>query len=105
MKEIVCPYCNTKESDFLNTYMLGCPKCYQVFSKKIHEFLLNIGQGEEHVGKTEKLSKRERELLEEYHALFLEKEKAVIEGKFSETAEITKAIFELSEELKERGLL
>lgn len=105
MIDKVCPNCNRKESEFLNTYMLGCPKCYEVFSKKIQEFLLNVGQGESHKGKAIKLSNKDRELLEEYHALFIEKEKAVIEGRFTDTAEISRTIFELSEELKKRGLL
>jgi protein-arginine kinase activator protein McsA len=85
--------------------MLGCPNCYLTFEKKIHEFLLNVGQGEIHKGKRVKLSIKDRELLEEYHALFLEKEKAVLDGRFTETAEISKAIYELSEELKSRGVL
>ncbi len=105
MMDKICPNCKTKESEFLETYMLGCPKCYEVFSKKIEEFLLNIGQGEFHKGKAIKLSKEDRELLEEYHALFIEKEKAVIDGRFSDTAEISKTIYELSKELQERGLL
>jgi protein-arginine kinase activator protein McsA len=105
MTEKVCHVCGTSESDFLNTYMLGCPACYEVFDKKVHEFLLNIGQGEVHKGKTVKLSVIDRELLEEYHALFLEREKAVIEGDFSKTPEISKAIQELMEELKSRGVL
>lgn len=105
MTDKVCPNCNRKESEFLSTYMLGCPKCYDVFSKKIEEFLLNIGQGDCHKGKTLKLSSKDRELLAEYRALFIEKEKAVIEGRFTDTAEISKIIYELSEELKERGIL
>ena len=105
MKEIICPFCKTKESDFLNTAMLGCPNCYDSFKKTIEEMLLNIGQGREHKGKTLELSKTEKILLEQYQNLFLEKEKAVIEGRFSDMAKISNKIFELSNELKERGLL
>ena len=59
-----------------------------------------------HTGKTPyNLSNIDRELFAEYKRLILEKERATIEGRFSDIRQLSKQIIELSEELRERGVL
>ena len=57
------------------------------------------------MGKKPKLTRLDRELLSDYQTYLKEKEKAGLEGRFSDMAKINKIITELSEELKRRGLL
>ena len=105
MNDQICPKCKTKKSDFLETGMLGCPECYYAFEKVIDEFLKNIGQSGFHSGKKPLLKEDERKLLLTYQTLFSKKERAGLEGRFEDMAEISKDIEILRDELKERGLL
>ena len=57
------------------------------------------------MGKKPKLSKLDRELLSDYQTYLKEKEKAGIDGRFSDMAKLNKLITDLSEELKRRGLM
>ena len=57
------------------------------------------------MGKKPKLSKLDRELLSDYQTYLKQKEKAGIDGRFSDMAKLNKLITDLSEELKRRGLM
>ncbi len=105
MYEKVCKGCGTRLSQFYNTGMLGCEKCYQAFESEIMVALKKIQGRTFHTGKTQKVSGLDRELLSEYNALIKEKERATIEGRFSDIRELAEQILSLSEELKERGLM
>lgn len=102
--EKICPNCGTKLSQFMNTYMLGCPHCYQAFSVEIYDSLKKIQAKSYHTGKQPKLSGVERDLIEEYEYLLRQKEKAGEQHRFSDMAEISEQIFQLKEELKRRGI-
>lgn len=100
----VCKNCGFRLSEYYNTFMLGCPHCYQTFEREISESLKKVQYQNFHTGKIPRLQGLDRELLDEYKKLISEKEKAGLEGRFSEMAELTNQIFELREELKKRGL-
>jgi protein arginine kinase activator len=105
MIDKVCPVCRTALSKFYKTGMLGCPACYEVFYSEIAKTIEQVQEGFYHQGKIPKLTEEDRELLEEYKLKALEKEKAVIEGRFEDATEINKDVYYLAKELKKRGLL
>ncbi len=45
-----CEICGTTIQEFKKTGKLGCPHCYEVFSKEIHRFILKTHNGTKHFG-------------------------------------------------------
>lgn len=105
MYEKVCSVCGQKLSTFYSTGYLGCENCYKEFESEITATLKNIQGGTFHVGKKPEFYGIERELMSDYNAYLKEKEKAIIEKRFSDVAKLNKLIAEISEELKRRGLI
>lgn len=105
MYDKVCKSCGTYLSTFYSTGMLGCPNCYKAFEKEITSTLYRVQGGTYHAGKRPSVSSLEKELLSEYKRLIKEKERATIEGRFSDIRELAEQILSLSEELKRRGIL
>ena len=105
MYDKACKKCNYRLSEFYRTGMLGCPDCYKAFAPEIRAALDNIQGAALHVGKTPRFSDVDKQLLSEYRRLLAEKEKAGLEKRFSDMAEITREISLLTEELKRRGLI
>ena len=105
MYEKVCNYCGTTLSEFMKTYMLGCPHCYQAFENEIITSLKSVQGKTFHAGKTPKIVGLDRELLNEYDRLIKEKEDATLDGRFSRINELSQEILDLAEELKRRGIL
>ena len=105
MYEKICENCGTRLSDFYRTGMLGCSDCYEVFKTEIEETLLQIQAGSVHTGKTLPFSSEEKMLLSTYENLFKEKERAVMEGRFTDVKIISERLSRLREELREKGLI
>jgi len=105
MYDKLCENCGRLLSEFYNTGMLGCEHCYKAFEKEIVLALKKIQGRTFHTGKTQKISNIDRELIAEYKRLIKEKELATIEGRFGDIRELAEQIIELSEELKNRGLI
>ena len=105
MIDKVCNQCGTSLSSFYATGMLGCPYCYKAFDKEIIKTLHKIQGKAFHVGKEPKQSSVDKQLLDEYKRLIMEKEKATIEGRFSDIRFLADKILQLSNELKDRGIL
>ena len=104
MYDKVCEKCGTRLSEYYQTGMLGCPECYNAFRTEIISTLSSIQKSTEHTGK--KLSYGlDKELISEYKRLLAEKELAVMDGRFDDLREISSLLFDLSEELKKRGLI
>ena len=105
MYDKVCRTCGTKLSSFYKSSMLGCPNCYKAFGQEIIGALNSIQGGTFHVGKTPKLSSIDRELLNEYHNLIKERERASIEKRFDVVNQLNIEIHDLAIELEKRGLI
>lgn len=105
MYDKICPTCKTLLSQFYNTSMLGCPDCYKAFEREITLALKKVQGGTLHVGKTPYGTQLDKQLLDEYNDLIKAKERAVLDERFEDVNEISKQILELSEELKNRGLI
>jgi len=105
MYDKICKSCGWRLSQFYNSGMLGCPECYKAFQREIEVALRDIQGSTIHVGKTPNVSGSDKELLSEYTRLLNEKEKAGLDGRFSDMAKIGRQIEELIKVLKERGLI
>lgn len=101
----VCKHCGTTLSEFMQTYMLGCPRCYEVFNAEIVTSLKKVQGRTFHVGKSPKLKGVDRELVHEYQRLLKEKEDAALDGRFKRMKELSQEIIDLAEELKRRGIM
>ena len=105
MYDKICKSCGTRLSEFYETGMLGCPDCYNAFRTEIISALKKVQGATTHIGKSPSFGGVDKELIAEYHHLIAEKERAGLEGRFSDMAKINSLIIELSDELKNRGLL
>lgn len=106
MYDKICNFCGKRLSEFYQTGMLGCPHCYKAFEKQVVSTLYKIQGKTFHVGKTPyNLSNEDRALLSKYKRLLSEKERATIEGRFSDIRSLTKEILEISNQLKSRGII
>lgn len=105
MYDKVCPVCGRRLSEFYNTSMLGCPKCYEAFRGEILIALKKIQGKDFHVGKSPAVNSIDKELLNEYQMLLKEKEEAALERRFQDMCRISEDILNLKAELKRRGLI
>lgn len=105
MYEKRCSSCGTTLSSFYKSGYLGCPDCYREFESEITATLKDIQGGEYHVGKKPLLTGLDKELLSDYNTYIKEKERACLEGRFTDMAKLNNLIAELGEELKRRGLI
>lgn len=55
VKERVCPYCGTSESQLVDRYKFGCAKCYEVFADRAADFVKDL-RGGEYRGKYAKIA-------------------------------------------------
>lgn len=100
-----CKFCGTKLSSYYDTGYLGCSDCYKEFEKEITASIKKFQGGVVHVGKKPKILPDDRKLLNDYKLYLEEKERAILEKRFTDTAKINKILVSLSEELKRRGLI
>lgn len=105
MKNKICRVCGYALSDFYATGMLGCPACYDEFRAELKPAIKDAQCGNcIHTGEPP-AGGEERAMLSEYRSLIAEKERAVIERRFDDSARLSEDIFALGEELKARGLI
>ena len=106
MIDKVCNNCGKSLSEFYATGMLGCPHCYKAFEKQIVQTLYKIQGKTFHAGKSPyNIGAIDRQMLAEYKWLLSEKERATLVGRFSDIRALSQQILEISNELKNRGLL
>ena len=105
MYEKICKKCGTRLSSFYSTGMLGCSHCYDAFRQEILVTLDKIQGATSYVGKSPNESKLDRQLLSEYQMLINEKERATLEGRFTDMRRLSQEIDALGKELKRRGLI
>lgn len=100
-----CATCKKTLSEFYQTGLLGCPDCYYAFGAEVLRTIKKVQGTQTHIGKKPKYSSVDRELLEEYKKLMVQKEQAGIDGRFDDMAKISRHAYELLEELQRRGLM
>ncbi len=105
MYDKVCKSCGYRLSEYFNSGYLGCPECYKQFREEIRPSLKRIQVEVDYRGKRPKLSFADREILNEYNALLVEKDKAFLEKRFDDIEKINRLLIDLSGELKRRGII
>jgi len=50
-KDLSCPVCHLRRSDFAKTSRLGCPACYETFREDLEPLLRDAHTGARHIGK------------------------------------------------------
>lgn len=56
VKQVSCDSCGTTFEDIVNTGMMGCGNCYDVFSRRLDPILKRIQGANRHVGRIGKIS-------------------------------------------------
>ncbi len=105
MNDKRCPQCGYTLKEYYKTGYLGCPECYRQFAAEIIPSLAKIQGGTTHVGKKPVVGRLDRELLKDYRYYLKEKERACLDGRFDDMAEISSILNELTQELTKRGLI
>lgn len=104
MKNKSCYECGYTLAEFYKTGMLGCPDCYNAFREELISAIKDVQNGAyEHCG--DMPDDEDKWLLKKYKELLAEKEQAVIEERFDDSATLAEEISEIVSELEERGLI
>lgn len=96
-KEIVCPKCQTRLSEFVKTGFLGCPDCYQAFGSAISSLLPKIQGSTTHVPRVHIGQVPQETKEEKLKRLRLALHKATKAMEYDEADKIFKQIKELDE--------
>lgn len=106
-KELVCPFCGMRLSEFKRLGRFGCPDCYGAFAKVLDPILESIHDASRHVGADRP---RKQEELTTPGTFRMKKEKlqralqeAVQKEHYEEAARIRDEIKGLEEEEQEKG--
>lgn len=91
-----CNNCKTDYDEFIETGLLGCENCYNVFSSKIDSLLKNIHGSNRHVGRLSKFIENSNNLGE-----FKKGEKKVKTNKTEKTSKIEDLKEKLNKAIKE----
>ncbi len=100
-----CSRCGYSYGDFVATGLLGCPDCYKSFEEELKPSIKKFHSAIIHTGKKPSCTGVDKKLIAEYKLLLKEKQQAVLDGRFSDMAELTLQIDALADELKNRGLM
>lgn len=95
VKQVRCDNCGTTFEDIVNTGMMGCGNCYDVFSKRLDPILKRIQGANRHVGRIGKISDNKIEMKDEKEI----KSENSFEKLYEKPSQKSK-IEELQEELK-----
>ncbi|MBQ9715249.1 MAG: hypothetical protein IJV77_02425 [Clostridia bacterium] len=94
-KDIVCPKCNTKQSQFLKTGFLGCPHCYKAFQGTIDKLLPKIQGKTTHVARQHMGAEPQESRAETLKKLNAQLYKAKMAMNYEEASKIFEKIKEL----------
>ena len=94
-KDVVCPKCNTKQSQFLKTGFLGCPHCYVAFQGAIDKLLPKIQGKTTHVPRQHMGTEPEESRIEKLKRLNLQLYNAKKAMNYEEAQKIFDQIKEL----------
>ncbi|MEI6563292.1 MAG: UvrB/UvrC motif-containing protein [bacterium] len=89
-----CPYCHMRDCDFRKTARLGCPRCYEAFSRELAPMLAGMHKGIRHLGKNPDYLRENLEKASRCEALRKQLEEAIQSEKFEEAASLRDLIRE-----------
>jgi protein arginine kinase activator len=102
--QVICPECNLRYSQFLQTGRLGCPACYEAFQPQLRSILRRVHGATRHMGKApggvEGERMERRRLLQSLHD---ELAAAIQREEFEKAAQIRDRIRALEKEVEEES--
>ena len=104
VENLVCPVCKTSLREFKSTLHLGCPNCYETFSKQFKDMIKRISRTDHHkaeiAGKPVKAEKESKPVTkqEKIDALRAEMKQAVAEERYEDAGKLKKKIQKLEAE-------
>ena len=105
-KSLSCKHCHMTYEEFLQSGVVGCPKCYEAFQQPMKSCIKNIQGAIKHTGKIPKGFQSEAEQLvhsmSEVDILSIQLQQAIEKEEFEEAAKLRDQIRELKvkEEMK-----
>jgi protein arginine kinase activator len=97
-KDIMCPQCSLKMSEFRRTGRLGCEKCYEAFGPQLREILEKAQAGKtKHEGRAPGMSGEEASRRETLAALQRQLKKAIEREDYEAAAKVRDQIKALGE--------
>ncbi|SOC08977.1 protein arginine kinase activator [Ureibacillus xyleni] len=103
-KATQCPKCGFTFRHFLNEGKLGCPQCYETFSKQLPQVLTKIQAGTTHSGKAPgKPSKDHTWVKKQIETIREQLQIAIMEERFEDAAKLRDEIKELERKLEHGG--
>lgn len=95
VKDVVCPVCKTRLSEFLQNGKFGCGNCYDAFGSYTKQVLNNIHSSYTHKGKVSESASEELKCKKEIERLKGELATAVEKQDFENAAKLRDKINEL----------
>ena len=96
-QELQCPHCGLSYGEFRRIGRLGCPSCYEAFSKKLKPLLRRLHGSTQHIGKSAAVGDGKKD---ELRSLQMELEQAIGEEAYEKAATIRDQIRNLMKEMK-----
>lgn len=104
-KDVICPQCSLKLSEFRRTGRLGCEKCYESFQEPLKEVLDKAHAGKtQHIGRAPGMSDAEASRREHLASLHRRLRKAIECEAYEEAARVRDKIRLLDGEQSEQQL-
>lgn len=100
-----CPKCGFTFRKFLNEGKLGCPQCYETFSKQLPQVLTKIQAGTKHSGKAPgKPSQHNEWVKKQIESTREQLQNAIVEERFEDAAKLRDEIREMERKLERGGV-
>jgi protein arginine kinase activator len=99
-KTLQCPECSLSYGEFRRIGRLGCPHCYEAFSKKLKPLLRRLHGSTRHIGKSVLTGDGKKD---ELRALRLELEQSIGDEAYEEAAKIRDRIRKVMKEKKKNS--
>ncbi len=100
-KDIRCPQCHMRMSDFRKTSRLGCPACYDAFAAELAGLLLGLHKSHYHAGKAPSGTRLSHAIHEQAEAVSGRLKTAIAAEQFEEAARLRDELKQLQGELRE----
>ncbi len=95
-----CPSCGLSYGAFMESGRLGCPTCYETFSKQLHPLLRKVQKEVNHKGKVPVKGDEQLSLKREISDMRLQLKNAVSDENFEEAARLRDTIRNLEDDLE-----
>ncbi|MCI0515215.1 UvrB/UvrC motif-containing protein [candidate division KSB1 bacterium] len=99
MTELSCEACHLRFSEFQQTGLLGCPKCYISFAKNLDSILIQVHGSSKHIG-SRPTNRRKEFDVRKLDQLRQQLQQAIAHQDFEKAAEFRDLIRDIERQLK-----